>query len=105
MIDPGWIREGMTVRDMEGRKLGTVASLQATQFEVEQGWPARRDYVVTLHAVARSRARTSCSLPTGARGCLPRTEPALTSGARRADAGAPRPGGRPPRREPGWRPR
>jgi hypothetical protein len=53
MIDPGWIREGMTVRDLEGRKLGTVSNLQAMQFEVEQGWPARRDYVVKVHAVAR----------------------------------------------------
>jgi len=53
MIDPGWIREGMTVRDLEGRKLGTVSNLEAMQFEVEQGWPARRDYVVKVHAVAR----------------------------------------------------
>lgn len=53
MIDPGWIREGMTVRDLKGRKLGTVSSLEAMQFEVGQGWPARRDYVVKVHAVAR----------------------------------------------------
>ena len=53
MIDPGWIREGMTVRDLQGRKLGTVSNLQAMQFEVEQGWPARRDYVVTVRAVER----------------------------------------------------
>jgi hypothetical protein len=53
MIDPGWIREGMTVRDLEGRKLGTVSTLEAMQFEVEQGWPARRDFVVKVHAVAR----------------------------------------------------
>jgi hypothetical protein len=53
MIDPGLIREGMTVRDLQGRKLGRVASLQAMQFELEQGWPARRDYIVKVHAVAR----------------------------------------------------
>ncbi|MBN1204375.1 MAG: DUF2171 domain-containing protein [Myxococcaceae bacterium] len=53
MIDPGELREGMTVRDGQGRKLGTVANLGATQFELEQGWPARRDYVVSLHLVAR----------------------------------------------------
>jgi hypothetical protein len=53
MIDPGELREGMTVRDLEGHKLGTVANLGATQFELEQGWPARRDYVVNLHLVAR----------------------------------------------------
>jgi hypothetical protein len=53
MIDPGQIREGMTVRDLQGRKLGTVASLADMQFELEQGVPARRDYVVKVHAVAR----------------------------------------------------
>jgi hypothetical protein len=53
MIDPGELREGMTVRDAEGRKLGMVANLGATHFELEQGWPARRDYVVTFHMVAR----------------------------------------------------
>jgi hypothetical protein len=53
MIDPGELREGMTVRDVDGHKLGTVANLGATHFELEQGWPARRDYVVNLHLVAR----------------------------------------------------
>jgi hypothetical protein len=53
MIDPGELREGMTVRDVEGRKLGTVANLGDTQFELEQGSPAQRDFVVTLHLVER----------------------------------------------------
>ncbi|MFL5346519.1 MAG: DUF2171 domain-containing protein [Hyalangium sp.] len=53
MIDPGELREGMTVRDGKGRKLGTVATLGDTQFELEQGWPARRDFVLTLHMVER----------------------------------------------------
>jgi hypothetical protein len=53
MIDPGELREGMTVRDVEGHKLGTVANLGATQFDLEQGWPARRDFVVNMHQVAR----------------------------------------------------
>jgi hypothetical protein len=53
MIDPGELREGMTVRDLDGHKLGTVANLGATHFELEQGWPPQRDYVVTLHLVAR----------------------------------------------------
>lgn len=53
MIDPGELREGMTVRDLDGRKLGTVANLGATHFELEQGSPAQRDYVVNLHLVAR----------------------------------------------------
>ena len=53
MIDPGELREGMTVRDGKGRKLGTVTNLGDTQFDLEQGWPARRDFVITLHMVER----------------------------------------------------
>jgi hypothetical protein len=53
MIDPGELREGMTVRDLQGRKLGLVNNLGATHFELEQGEPARRDYAVTFHRVAR----------------------------------------------------
>ena len=53
MVDPSELREGMTVRDAEGRKLGTMANLGDTQFELEQGWPARRDYVVAMHLVDR----------------------------------------------------
>jgi len=53
MIDPGELREGMTVRDAEGHKLGTVANLGATHLELEQGWPAQRDYAVSLHLVER----------------------------------------------------
>jgi hypothetical protein len=53
MIDPGELREGMTVRDTEGHKLGIVANLGATHLELEQGSPARRDYAVSLHLVER----------------------------------------------------
>ena len=53
MIDPGELREGMTVRDLEGRKLGTVANLGEMYFELEQGWPARRDFAVNYHLVHR----------------------------------------------------
>lgn len=53
MIDPGELREGMTVRDREGRRLGTVANLGDTYFELEQGWPARRDFAVNYHLVER----------------------------------------------------
>lgn len=53
MIDPGDLREGMTVRDRQGHKLGTVATLGPTHLELEQGWPARRDYAVSLHLVDR----------------------------------------------------
>ncbi|WP_224368991.1 DUF2171 domain-containing protein [Hyalangium versicolor] len=57
MIDPGELHEGMTVRDVDGRKLGTVGNMGATQFELEQGSPARRDFVVHVHQVARVQER------------------------------------------------
>ncbi|QRN98519.1 DUF2171 domain-containing protein [Archangium violaceum] len=57
MISPDDIQEGMTVRDLEGRKLGTVANVGETHFELEQGWPARRDYMVRYHGVARVQGR------------------------------------------------
>lgn len=57
MIDPGELREGMTVRDGEGRRLGTLANLGATHFELEQGSPARRDYAVNFHLVKRVEGR------------------------------------------------
>ncbi|HEX8819831.1 MAG TPA: DUF2171 domain-containing protein [Archangium sp.] len=57
MIDPKDIHEGMTVRDQEGRKLGTVANVGDTHFELGQGWPARRDYMVRYHGVARIQGR------------------------------------------------
>lgn len=63
MIDPGELREGMTVRDTEGRRLGTVANLGDTYFEVEQGSPARRDYAVTYHMVARIQGQEVILLP------------------------------------------
>lgn len=53
MIDPGDLQEGMTVRDGTGRKLGTVASVGDTHFELGQGSPAQRDYMVRLVQVAR----------------------------------------------------
>lgn len=53
MLDPGELREGMTVRDLEGRRLGTVVHLGDTHFELEQGSPARREFMVRFHAVAR----------------------------------------------------
>ncbi|XXF78793.1 DUF2171 domain-containing protein [Myxococcaceae bacterium GXIMD 01537] len=43
----------MTVRDGEGRRLGTVANLGDTYFELEQGEPARRDFAVNYHLVER----------------------------------------------------
>jgi hypothetical protein len=53
MINPGHLREGMTVRDGQGRRLGTVAHVGDTWFELGQGSPARRDFMVHFHQVAR----------------------------------------------------
>ncbi len=64
MIDPGELREGMTVRDTEGRRLGTVANLGDTYFELEQGSPARRDFAVNYHLVASVRGQEVILLPT-----------------------------------------
>jgi hypothetical protein len=57
MIDPGDIHEGMTVRDTQGRKLGTVSNVGDTHFELGQGTPARRDYMVHFHRVERVQGR------------------------------------------------
>jgi hypothetical protein len=63
MIDPGELREGMTVRDIEGRRLGTVTNLGDTYFELEQGSPARRDFAVNYHLVARVQGQEVILLP------------------------------------------
>lgn len=57
MIDPGDIHEGMTVKDRDGRKLGTVSNVGDTHFELGQGSPARRDYMVHFHRVERVQGR------------------------------------------------
>ena len=51
MVDPGELREGMTAKDLQGRRLGTVVHVGDTHFELEQGWPARREFMVRFHAV------------------------------------------------------
>jgi diadenosine tetraphosphate (Ap4A) HIT family hydrolase len=43
----------MTVRDLDGHRLGTVVNLGDTYFELEQDEPARRDFMVHFHLVAR----------------------------------------------------
>ncbi|WP_163999478.1 DUF2171 domain-containing protein [Pyxidicoccus caerfyrddinensis] len=53
MVDPGELREGMTVKDLEGRRLGTVVHVGDTHFELEQGSPAQREFMVRFHAVDR----------------------------------------------------
>lgn len=64
MIDPGEIHEGMTVRDGTGRKLGTVENVGTTHFELGQGSPARREYAVQFHRVARVQGADIYLTPT-----------------------------------------
>ncbi len=70
MIDPANIREGMTVRDGAGRKLGTVENVGDTHFELGQGSPARREYAVLFQRIVRVQnaelilAQTHPPLPT-----------------------------------------
>ncbi len=52
MINPSDIHEGMTVKDQQGRKLGKVETVGDTHFELGQGSPIRRDYMVHFHRVA-----------------------------------------------------
>jgi hypothetical protein len=52
MINPADIHEGMTVKDQQGRRLGTVETVGDTHFELGQGSPIRRDYMVHFHRVA-----------------------------------------------------
>ena len=64
MIDPGDIHEGMTVRDPTGRKLGTVANVGDTHFELGQGSPARKDYMVRFHRIQRVQGLDVYLVPT-----------------------------------------
>ncbi|AKF84298.1 hypothetical protein MFUL124B02_41740 [Myxococcus fulvus 124B02] len=53
MIQSGEVREGMTVRTADGRKLGRVAAVGDIHFELEQGLVPvpRRDYLVEFRDV------------------------------------------------------
>lgn len=53
MINPSDIHEGMTVKDQDGRRLGKVENVGDTHFELGQGSPIRRDYMVHFHRVER----------------------------------------------------
>lgn len=57
MVQPGEVREGMTVRTAEGKRLGHVAAVGEEHFELEQGLLPipRRDYLVELRDVALVR--------------------------------------------------
>ncbi|MET0402287.1 MAG: DUF2171 domain-containing protein [Cystobacter sp.] len=64
MIDPGVIREGMTVRDGTGRKLGTVENVGDTHFALGQGSPARREFAVLFQRIARVQGADVFLIPT-----------------------------------------
>ncbi|MBN1208587.1 MAG: DUF2171 domain-containing protein [Myxococcaceae bacterium] len=57
MVQAGEVREGMTVRTAEGRRVGVVAGVGEVHFELEPGrMPVpRRDYLVEYSDVAAVR--------------------------------------------------
>lgn len=59
MVQPGEIREGMTVRTAEGEKVGQVTAVGDVHFELEPGVIPipRRDYLVEFRDVASVRER------------------------------------------------
>jgi hypothetical protein len=59
MVQPGEVREGMTVRAPDGRRLGHVAAVGEEHFELEPGLVPipRRDYLVEFRDVALVRGR------------------------------------------------
>ncbi|MDY7230297.1 DUF2171 domain-containing protein [Hyalangium rubrum] len=60
MINEGEVREGMTVRTSDGRRLGVVAGVGETHFELEKGLVSvpRRDYLVEYRDVASVRGHS-----------------------------------------------
>ena len=57
MIQPGEVREGMTVRTADGHRVGVVAGVGDVHFELEPGRVPvpRRDYLVEYRDVATVR--------------------------------------------------
>jgi hypothetical protein len=57
MVQPGEVREGMTVRGSDGKRLGLVAAVGDEHFELEPGIVSipRRDYLVEFRDVALVR--------------------------------------------------
>lgn len=57
MVQPGEVREGMTVRASDGTRLGLVAAVGEEHFELEPGLVPipRRDYLVEFRDVAAVR--------------------------------------------------
>ncbi len=57
MVQPGEVREGMTVRAADGQRVGLVAGVGDVHFELEPGLVPvpRRDYLVDYRDVAAVR--------------------------------------------------
>ena len=57
MVQPGEVREGMTVRASDGKRVGLVAGVGEEHFELELGLVSipRRDYLVEYRDVALVR--------------------------------------------------
>jgi hypothetical protein len=57
MVQPGEVREGMTVRASDGKRMGLVAGVGEEHFELEPGLVPipRRDYLVEYRDVALVR--------------------------------------------------
>ncbi|WP_224244947.1 PRC-barrel domain-containing protein [Hyalangium gracile] len=51
MFDRSEIQKGMTVRSIDGHKLGRVVDIQDEEFIVEKGFFRRRDFAVRLSDV------------------------------------------------------
>ena len=50
-IDPQEVHEGMRVHDAQGRRLGHVAAVGDTHFEMERGYLSARDYLIPYSRV------------------------------------------------------
>ncbi|WNG51557.1 DUF2171 domain-containing protein [Archangium minus] len=55
MVEQDAVREGMVVRDMDGRKLGRVRAVGETHFELEPHLLSRDEYLVELADVRYER--------------------------------------------------
>lgn len=66
MVQPEEVREGMSVRSADGRRVGLVAAVGETHFELERGLVPvpRRDYLVEYRDVAIVRGHDVYLEPT-----------------------------------------
>ena len=62
-IDPQQVHEGMLVHDAQGRRLGHVAAVGDTHFEMERGYLSARDYLIPYTRVAQVQGRALVLAP------------------------------------------